>query len=298
MWLALLIALAEAARAFFFGYLRGDIAVPIFALLTGAALGARSLRELPLRVLMPAIVLGVLWAANYGLIGEVRGQASGRQKIPHLLEYHEARLTDPNAAQRNSIVLRMTSFNQLSQIGRVVERDGFYGGSTFSYLEVVVTPRFLWPEKPRIALGTWYALRIGQAVETADGWANTSINMTQAGELYLNWGWIGVLLGLPILGGIYGVIWTRANFWEQGSRNVIGGALGLVMMFMMLGGHGEFTAVFTLLAVYLLLLSLSLAVQALRVCQQYIAKRVHVPQVLRLLRSSEHTAVVIPVRRT
>jgi hypothetical protein len=191
----------------------------------------------------------------------------------------------------------MTSFNQLSQIGRVVERDGFYGGSTFSYLGVVMTPRFLWSEKPRIALGTWYALRIGQAVETPDGWANTSINMTQAGELYLNWGWIGVLLGLPILGGIYGVIWTRANFWEQGSRNVIGGALALVMMFMMLGGHGEFTAVFTLLAVYLLLLALSLAVQAIQVAQEHIAKRLHIPQILRLLRSPEHTVVAIPVRR-
>jgi hypothetical protein len=241
---------------------------------------------------LPAIGVGMLWAVNYGLLGETRGRAKGREKIPDLLAYRETRAQQPNAAWRNTVVLRLTSFNQLSQIGRLVNRDGFLDGETFSYLGVVLTPRFLWPEKPRIALGTWFAIQIGQGVETPDGWANTSINMTQAGELYLNWGWLGVFIGLPILGAIYGLIWTRTNFWEEGSRNVIGGALALIMMYMMLGGHGEFTAVFTLIAVYLLLLVLSLTLQAALMFRMYIARRLHIPPVIRVARP---TGSLIPI---
>lgn len=293
-WLALIVALAESTRAFFFGYLRGDIATPMFAFLAGILLGNRSLRGLPLRVMMPAVVVGVLWAANYGLLGEVRGRASGRAKIPDIREFQATRFQQPNAKPQHTVLVRLTSFNQLSQIGRLVERDGFYNGETFSYLAVVVVPRFLWPEKPKIALGAWYALRIGQAVVTPEGWASTSINMTQAGELYLNWGWLGVFIGLPIFGAIFGVIWTRANFWELGSRNVLGGALAVIMMWMVLGAHGEFTAVFTLLAVYLLLLVISLGAQAARIYRHWVIRSCNVPFVVRYLRSPSWQLVAIP----
>ncbi len=297
VWLALIVAIAESTRAFFFGYLRGDIATPMFAFLSGVLLGNRSLRGLPLRVMTPAILIGALWALNYGLLGEIRGRASGREKIPDMLNYQATRFQAPNARPQHTILVRLTSFNQLSQIGRLVERDGYYKGETFSYLAVVLVPRFLWPEKPRIALGTWYALRIGEAVETPDGWASTSINMTQAGELYLNWGWLGVFVGLPIFGAIYGLIWTRANFWELGARNVLGGALGLIMMWMVLGAHGEFTAVFTLLAVYLLLLALSFAIQAAGMYRQLIMKSCHVPYFARYLRTPSWRLVPIHTRR-
>lgn len=295
-WLALLVAIVESARAFFFGFLRGDIATPMFAFLSGIVLGNRSFRGLPLRVMAPALLIGALWVTNYALLGEVRGRASGREKIPDMLSYQATRFQEPNAKPQHHILVRLTSFNQLSQIGRLVERDGYYKGETFSYLAVVLVPRFLWPEKPRIALGTWYALRIGQAVETESGWASTSINMTQAGELYLNWGWLGVLIGLPIFGAIYGVIWTRANFWELGARNVLGGALGLIMMWMVLGAHGEFTAVFTLLAVYLVLLALSFGIQVARLCRQWVIRSYHVPVFVRWLRTPSWRLIAIPTQ--
>lgn len=255
------IALADAARAFFFDYLRGTIAQPLVAFTCGAVLGARSLRPLRDPHFVPVLAVGALFVMFYGLLGETRERGvHGVARFTDMHEYHQWRAAQPDIAPQQTIVARLTSFNQLSQIGALIDRNGFYGGRTFEYLRYALTPRAIWPEKPKIALGAWYAMEIGQAVPTANGWYNNSVNMTQAGELYLNFGWLGVIVGLPLFGGALAFFWTRANFWELGARNIAGSAFAAIMFWTVLGGHGEFTLLVTLLGIFLALYGFSILI--------------------------------------
>jgi hypothetical protein len=259
----LTVALADSARAFFFDYLRGTIAQPLVAYTSGAVLGARSLRPLRDRRFLPVLVVGAVFVAFYGLLGETRSRGvHGLARFADLHEYHQWRSAQPGMPPQQTIVARLTSFNQLSQIGALVERNGFYAGRTFEYLRYAFIPRVFWPEKPKIALGAWYAMEIGQAVPTDDGWYNNSVNMTQAGELYLNFGWLGVIGGLLFFGAALAFFWTRTNFWELGARNFVGSAFAAWMLWTVLGGHGEFTLLVTLLGVFLALYALSVLLGA------------------------------------
>jgi hypothetical protein len=278
---AVFIALLEATRALMYGYIRAGVATPLFAYICGVTLGARSLRPLMRLNALPILLAAVLFVRFYGLLGEARGwYLQGPDKLQRMWTHQTTRSNKYWLPPQQTVLARLTSFNQLSQIGRVVERDGYYDGKTFHYLRYALIPRFLWREKPRIAPGAWYAMTIGQAVPTEDGWFNNSVNMTQAGELYLNFGWPAVPVGLVIYGVLLGVFWTRTRFWESGSRNVLGGALALYLFWVVLGAHGEFTVFVSLLAVYLILLALSLALQ--------------VPGIVRSL--TRRAAVGIPLR--
>jgi hypothetical protein len=256
---ALVIALADAARAFFFDYLRGTIAQPLVAFTVGAVLGARSLRPVRQMHFVPVLAVGALFVVFYGLLGETRARGvHGMDRFADIHEYRDWRSKQRDIGYEQTIVARLTSFNQLSQIGGLVERNGHYDGRTFAHLRYAFVPRVLWPEKPKIALGAWFAMEIGQAVATADGWYNNSVNMTQAGELYLNFGWIGVIPGLALFGAILAFFWTRASFWELGSRNYFGSAFAAFMFWTILGGHGEFTLLISLTGIFLALYLLSL----------------------------------------
>jgi hypothetical protein len=255
---AVFVALVEATRALMYGYIRAGIATPLFAYICGVALGARSLRPLLRLNALPILLTAAAFVYFYGLLGEAREwYLHGPDKIRKMWIHQETRDDKYWLPPQQTVMARLTSFNQLSQIGRVVERDGHYDGKTFEYLRYAFIPRFAWPEKPRIALGAWYAMTIGQAVQMENGWFNNSVNMTQAGELYLNFGWPAVPLGLLVYGFLLGVFWTRTRFWESDSSNVLGGAFALYLLWMVLGAHGEFTVFVSLVAVYLILLALS-----------------------------------------
>ena len=271
---ALAIALCDSARAFFFDYLRGTIAQPLVAFTVGAVLGARSVRPIRQLHFVPVLAVGALFVVFYGLLGETRARGvHGMDRFADMHEYREWRSKQRDMGPEQTIVARLTSFNQLSQVGGLVERNGFYGGRTFAHLRYAFIPRVLWPEKPKIALGAWFAMEIGQAVATADGWYNNSVNMTQAGELYLNFGWFGVIPGLALFGAILGFFWTRANFWEMGARNYVGSAFAAFMFWTILGGHGEFTLLVSLTGIFLALYALSVLLGSVQLVWALLSSR-------------------------
>ncbi len=126
---------------------------------------------------------------------------------------------------------RVSNVNQTSQIVEVVKEDGFYHGETMAYLSYAFIPRFLWKEKPVIAQGVWFALRIGQAYVQEGVGANNSINMTSAGELYLNFGLLGVAIGMFLIGGLCAYMWQISGFAGQ-PTNLLGGMFGLYLFFL------------------------------------------------------------------
>jgi hypothetical protein len=248
VWVALALAAVVAAHALFFAYLRSAVVIPMFAFALGAVLGARSARPLRSRFMLPVYGAGGAFVVVFKAFGELRSSmGAGMDRIDTL------RAADSGNAWESvlAFVSRLSSFNQLSQVAHLVDRDGLYRGATLEYLGYAFIPRVLWPEKPIIAKGQWFAFEIGRAQELDSGLYSNSINMTVPGELYLNFGWIGVMTGCLLVGAYFMLLWRATSFWET-DDNHLGQALGFYLLFTALSLGADLQVLVTLTAIYLL----------------------------------------------
>jgi hypothetical protein len=256
---ALALALAESIRGFLFEYLRVAIVTPLAAFTIGALVGARSLKPLRTVWFIPLYAAAMVFGTYFGALGDIRARSdAGVARIVELQEYEDLQ-AQQQLTTRQTVLSRATTLNQLSQVGRVVAEEGFLDGQTLEYLGYAFIPRFIWPEKPVIAKGSWFALRIGQANVSADGQIQNSVNMTIPGELYLNFGWVGVVAGLLILGALLAVLWSRLEFWPQ-KTNVLGTAFGFYLMWVWVGFSlgADLQIVVTMIAIYVTFVSIGM----------------------------------------
>ena len=254
---ALGLALLESLRALWFSYLRVDIVMPVAAFVFGILFGARSLRPARSLLFVPVYVFLIGFVYYFGRFGAARTMG-GLERVHVVYGMEELEFQPESARRQQTLLSRITSFNQLSQIGYLVERDGYRNGQTLDYLGYAFVPRFLWPEKPLIAKGAWFALEIGQAYTRPDGSITNAVAMTIPGELYLNFGWAGVLLGCLIHGAVFAVFWTRARFWEE-PGNAFGSAFGFYLLWYAFGLGADLQLIVTTLAMYLLFVGASFA---------------------------------------
>jgi hypothetical protein len=257
------LTLIVAVQAALFAYLRAEILLPIFALLTGLIIGSRSLAVLRRRSLIPVYLLIALFAVNFATLGRIRSKTAGGESRLEALRVASTANESDSTEDAGAILVRLSTLNQLSQVGLLVDRGGFLHGSTLEYLGFAFVPRLLWPAKPKIAKGAWFAYRIGQAILRPDGTYGNSINMTVPGELYLNFGWGGVLAGSYIFGAILALFWSTAMFWTDTS-NAFGTAFGFYLLWIGVGLVADLQIVVTLVAMYLLFLVGSLALSGVR----------------------------------
>jgi hypothetical protein len=262
---ALIVATAESVRAMLFGYLRGDVAASYVAFVLGSLTGARSLRPMKTKMFLPVYAAIAVFIAYFGAYGAVRAKSSaGLDRLEAVQEFR-AQSQDGPGTQDQTVLSRLTTINQLSQVGRVVETEGYLHGQTLGYLAYAFVPRFLWPNKPAIAKAAWFALHIGLAYVKSNGEISNAINMTIPGELYLNYGWIGVFIGLSFLGAFISALWRTTGFWSN-RQNVLGTAFAFYLMWPWIGFSlgGDLQILVTLIAVYLLLLGIALILPSLR----------------------------------
>jgi hypothetical protein len=248
---ALGIALAEAVRASLFSYLRSEILLPVLAFVFGTLLGRRSLEPLRWKVFLPIYGALAVFVVYFGAFGQVRGEtAGGFERIQAVQEFEEVEAPDQlRPRQGQTVMSRLSTFNQLTQIRRIVDEDGYLEGETMEYLAYAFVPRVIWPEKPLIAKGQWFAGRIGQGFPTASGGFSNSINMTIQGELYLNFGWLGVVVGCVLFGVLLALFWMRAEFWST-SSNGLGAAFGFYLLWVGFGMGADLQILVTIIAVY------------------------------------------------
>ena len=248
---ALLVAAVEAIRSVLFEYLRVAMLAPFAAFTVGAVVGARSLKPLRTIWFTPVYAAAAAFFVYFGAFASVRATSGiGVTRISELQEYQSLD-EQATVSPRQTVLSRATTLNQLTQVGRVVREDGFLNGATLEYLGYAFIPRVLWRDKPTIAKGAWFALRIGQANVDRDGRIHNSVNMTIPGELYLNFGWLGVVSGLIVFGLLLSVLWSRTAFWEDAS-NVLGTAFGFYLMWVWVGFSlgADLQIIVTMIAMY------------------------------------------------
>jgi hypothetical protein len=84
----------------------------------------------------------------------------------------------------------------VQQAGAAVE---FMGGRTFGEGLDILVPRFLNPDKPDMSIGNWTAQAFGVLAPDDD---LTNMSPTSMGEFYMNFGDVGVLLGMALVGQV------------------------------------------------------------------------------------------------
>lgn len=253
VWVGLAIAFAEALRAAVFAYLRSEVLAPMFAYAVGVLMGAPSLRALRRIYMAPVYAALIPFIVYFAAFADVRGRSSGGLARLEMVHEEQMAQIEVNDEARKNVLTRLSNINQLTQVARVVEEDGFLGGETLEYMAYAWIPRFLWPEKPIIAKGAWFAQRIGQA-RLVNGRPTNSINMTISGEFYMNFGWMGALLGPLAFGGFLALLWNTTSFWAS-RENVIGPAFGFYLLWVGVIGGADVQIVVTMIAMYLMFLA-------------------------------------------
>jgi hypothetical protein len=81
----------------------------------------------------------------------------------------------------------------------------FQDGRTLMDLPFAFIPRIIWPDKPTVPAGQVFNH------EFYHGTDDTFISPSHLGELYWNFGWPGVLVGMATIGTLLGVIGARTN---------------------------------------------------------------------------------------
>ena len=93
-------------------------------------------------------------------------------------------------------------------IHRMVLTDGIAYGDNLDYVLWALIPRLLWPDKPAVPRGRWFTAQLGVEIDQNDV-IGTSFGMSSPGELYWNFGFIGVVLGMNLLGFVMARFWWR-----------------------------------------------------------------------------------------
>jgi hypothetical protein len=180
-----------------------------------------------LRVWMPALALA-LGAFYLALVAPVVYTArmnpleEGENPRTHIIETFDTwRRDTPQelnqsflADQLDQFVNRQFDAVPVGFIVGEVERSGLLLGETMKYASYAFIPRLIWPDKPTVTRGAWFSTRLGLFNTEAD--ATTSIGMTAAGELYWNFGTLGVLLGMLAIGCGHGILWRMAGSDPRG----------------------------------------------------------------------------------
>lgn len=188
-------------------YLRYEILVPWIAYFFGELVARRKLSRFSYPSRFIAIFLLIVIPPLFTYLGRTR--ASYQQGDRDLTKVTHAITSGQDGGE--SVLSRLSYINQLTNVVALVEKKGFYNGFTLSYFGYAFIPRFLWPEKPLIKQGQWFAQESGLAYKDRKGRVNNSINMTVPGEFYLNFGWWGVLIGCVLFGAFFAFLWNNTQ---------------------------------------------------------------------------------------
>ena len=130
----------------------------------------------------------------------------------------------------------------LDLLADVIRQTGttvpFWGGETYLSLVGFAVPRFIWPSKPTKTLGQDFGHRYGY-LDTWDTW--TSINLPFLVEFYANFGEIGVLIGMVVVGVLYRLLDNELNRPRQPLQVTI---CSLVLLVPLLNIESDFSLVF------------------------------------------------------
>jgi hypothetical protein len=179
--------------------------------------------RLPLPWLVAAVMYGLfVYPIFVAARGEIHGKglisrASILGNLGHVVELAiAAENREASRGEHAQSFLERTSVRASVQM--IVQHTGvdvnFQYGHTLTPLLATFIPRIIWSGKPDVATGR--VVNREFRVSEADFW-DTYISPSIPGELYWNFGWPGVLIGMVVIGGALGSLGQRCNLAERKS---------------------------------------------------------------------------------
>ena len=239
-------------------YLRSELLIPTAVLFAGYFIGKGHIKAVFSYRIVPFALLFAAFFSIFSTLGKFRSSGESINSFADIIteqvingeeEKSEDLFEEEEAS--GTFLDRSAVLAQLTNIVRLTKENGFYEGSASAPLLVALVPRFLWPDKPLIQMGRWFAVEIGVAYiksgKSKDySTANNSVNMTIPGELYLDFGWAGVMIGCFLFGGILVILWNSVEFYSS-PYNVIGILFGgyLLMLSYTMGADLEILVTYT-----------------------------------------------------
>lgn len=253
---AVVLCILQTLIALYTSFLRLDLLTPLASFAGGYFIGKGSIKYLLSIRIVPIILIMVLFSSFFNTLGGNRAHfitaftQGGNDEV--------SSYTDLSASEseRGGVFERSSNIAQLTNVVSLVERNGTYNGRASLPLIAALVPRFLWPDKPQIQLGAWFALEIGAGSISNSGRVNNSVNMSIPGELYLDFGWIGVVLGSILLGGALALFWNAAHF-NDSPYNLFGALWGgYLLLYGLFGLGADLQILISLISTYIVFLIL------------------------------------------
>jgi hypothetical protein len=120
-------------------------------------------------------------------------------------------------------------------IRRTPDEVPYWGGETYLSLVGAFVPRFLWPDKPTKELGQGFGHRYGY-IGAND--SMTAINLPILVEFYVNFGMLGVVVGMFVVGIIYRLVERAVN---RPGQDDIYSLAGIVLMIPLTNIESDFS---------------------------------------------------------
>jgi hypothetical protein len=140
-----------------------------------------------------------------------------------------------NTSQKNvtfdptSGITRTTQINLFSRVFEdTPKRVPYWGGETYSNIYTSFIPRIIWPDKPKGTIGNQFGRRYRYLGKND---YSTSYNLPWIVEMYANFGRLGVLMGMPLVGLLLAFLDRKLNSPKMESMQVAIGATILSSLF-------------------------------------------------------------------
>jgi hypothetical protein len=219
-----ILLLGDASRGLASGML-SETAIPVLMVISVYWMVRR---RFPWRTLaVGLLVLVALQLVKPAWRATVWEQGEGGAHVAMRLSLWQTLLTDLWKADDGPFGERMgealSRFDNLRILTRVVQMTPsevpFQGGATYSYLSVAWIPRFLWPEKPFAQeANDWFGTTYGFMTVSQVG--QTMTGMPHLVEAYVNFGWLGVALVMPLVGFAYGLLDSSLNYSPENEGGI------------------------------------------------------------------------------
>ena len=251
---AIVLAVLQTLIALYTAFLRIELLTPAISFFGGYFIGKGSIKYVFSARIIPVIVVLAVFSTFFNTLAGNRAHFIEAFTGSDAPAATYADISDSEDKGEGGAFERSANIAQLTNVVELVKKNGYYQGKASYPLLAAFVPRILWPDKPAVQLGVWFALEIGAATIGDNGFANNSINMSIPGELYLDFGWVGVILGGLIFGALIAMFWNASGFVES-PYNLSGTLWGGYLLLYALNGIGaDLQIVVSLISTYIIFL--------------------------------------------
>lgn len=178
---------------------------PIISILWAIAFRGRVRWALvPLFGAVVALYIGVVQPAVTG--ARLLRESEGGDPLNALARgFESGALKEGAEAAMEATLYRQFSAIPIGYIVSEVRTNGYLAGTSMEYLAYAWVPRVIWAEKPAVSRAGVFDYYVRRAE------SESALGQTPTGELYWNFGLIGVLIGMCLLGVMNGLVWRLAG---------------------------------------------------------------------------------------